>query len=216
MKNKEIRKFEIDRNKYTKCRLASVKIKKEEQSETEMKFFAVETAADAYITCKSGEVTALETARNRMKQLKKCGIGTMLIQLCFNEISIHNVVNNDKNAAVASLENVSKANKIKIAQKIEEWVKYHCKRAVRMKLTCDPASDARVFFSSAIASGYTEMFFKLKKEFYPREGRGLVEDLMKRYTDEGNYLESDGTNNNVRVLGEHWFFCKPRTSNLPS
>ena len=96
MKNKEIRKFEIDRNKHKECRSATLKIKKEEQSEIEIKFFAVETAADAYIKCNSGEVTALETARNRMKQLKKCGIGTMLMQLCFNEERIHNVKYNEK------------------------------------------------------------------------------------------------------------------------
>ena len=46
MKNNEVRKFQIDKNRWKECRLSSLKIKKEEKS---VKFFAVETAADAYV-----------------------------------------------------------------------------------------------------------------------------------------------------------------------
>ena len=218
MKNNEIRKFKIDQNRYKECRLSSLKIKKEQRSETEIKFFAVKTAAVAYVNCKSGEITALETAGNKMKQLKKCGIGTMLMRLCFNEIRIHNVENNVNNAAVTLIEHYSKKNEYLNARTLEQWVKSSCENAVRMTVTCNPKSDARLIFISAVASDYTEMFFVLEneKEFYPKEGRGLVQDLMKRYTDEGNILESDGTNNNVKVWGEIWFFCKPRISNVPN
>ena len=210
MKNNEIRKFKIDQNRYKECRLASLKIKKEEKSEIEIKFFAVETAADAYANCMSGEITALETARNMMKQAKKCGIGAMLMRLCFNELRIHNVKNNANNAAVTLIEHLSKKNEYLNARKLEEWVKSSCEKAMIMTVTCSPKSDARVFFSSAIASDYTEMFFVLpKNEFYPKEGQGSVQDLMKRYTDDGNIVESDGTNNNVKVWGEIWLFCKP-------
>ena len=216
MKNNEIRKFQVDKNRYKECRLSSLKIKKEEKSETEIKFFAVETAADAYVNCMSGEITALETARNMMKQAKKCGIGTMLMRLCFNELRIHNVKNNANNAAVTLIEHLSKKNEYLNARKLEERVKSSCEKAVIMTVTCNPKSDARVFFSSAIASDYTEMIFVLENEFHPKEVRGLVQDLMKRYTDDGKILESDGTNNNIKVWGEIWFFCKPRTSNSPN
>ena len=205
MIHNEIREFKIDRNKHKECRIASLKIKKEEKGTNEIKFSAV--SSDAYVSCKSGQVTRLETLGR-----KKCGIGKMLMRLCFNEIRIHNVRNNNNNAALSLIENIVKTNEILNAKKVEEWVKSYCDKVVKITVTFRPASDARVLFRSAIASDYTEMFFKIPNEFYPKEGRGLVEELKERYTDEGNMLENDGTSNNVRVWGEIWFFCKPRIS----
>ena len=230
MKHNEIRKFKIDQNRYKDCKISSLKIKKEERSETEIKFVAVEIATDTHnvntktykvkLICKSGEITALETARNMMKHARKCGIGTMLIRLCFNELRIHNVKNNINNAAVALIKQYSQINQVTHthlnARKLEKWVKSSCEKAVRMTVTCDPKSDASAFFSSAIASEYTEMFFVLHDKFYPKDGRGLVQDLMKRYTDDGNILESDGTNNKVKVWGEIWVFCKSKISDKPN
>ena len=205
MINNEIREFKVDRNKHKECRIAGLKIKKEEKSTNEIKFSAV--FSDAYVSCKSGQVIRLETLGR-----KKCGIGEMLMRLCFNEIRIHNVRNNNNNAALSLIENIVKTNEIVNAKQVEEWVKSYCEKVVKMTVTCRPASDARVLFDSAIASDYTEMFFKIPNEFYPKEGRGLVEELKERYTHEGNMLESDGTNKNVKVWGEIWFFCKPRIS----
>lgn len=205
MINNEIRKFKIDRNKNKECRIASLKIKKEERGTNEVKFSAL--SSDAYVICKSGQVTRLETLGR-----KKCGIGTMLMRLCFNEMRIHNVRNNNNNAALSLIKKIAKSDKILNAKKVEEWAKSYCEKVVRMTVTCRPESDARVLFSSAIASDYTEMFFKIPNAFYPKEGRGLVEELKERYSDEGNMLETDGTNNKVRVWGEIWFFCKPRIS----
>ena len=64
------------------------------------------------------------------------------------------------------------------------------------------------------------MFIALDEEFYPREGPCSVKALRDRYTDDGYMVDDDGTdvrsggNNQVKVFGHNWFFCKPKRPTL--
>ena len=80
---------------------------------------------------------------------------------------------------------------------------------------------AHVYFNSALASGFTEMFIapslSPSSKFYPEEGPCSVKALKDRYTDDG-YMEDNEESvevrmvkdDGVKVWGTFWFFCKPK------
>ena len=72
------------------------------------------------------------------------------------------------------------------------------------------ASGGHVYFSSAIASGYTEMFIAISSgehpRIYPKTGHTLVEKVQTQYNDDGDMKDEK-----VSVLGASWYFCKPKT-----
>ena len=85
----------------------------------------------------------------------------------------------------------------------------------------DPPSGAHVYFNSAIASGFTQMFmirdnwpFEGKFKFYPNEGPCAVKNLKNRYSDDGNMIELGGLKK-TEVWGWNWFFCLPKEQDLP-
>ena len=215
MKMDETRNFKIDKKKNTKCRLPNdkIKIKKEEVNEYVYSFTMVENDADAFVVCHAGLVTELSVSDDA----KQCGIGTMLMQLCFNEKKLHNVADNDNNVALSLINEYSASNVMSIAKDIEEWVDSKCKKILKLTMAASPASAARVYFKSALASGFTEMFIALDSEFYPKEGPCSVGELEKRYTADGYMQDKEGHNGHndkVKVFGEYWFFCKPKTPTL--
>jgi len=83
-------------------------------------------------------------------------------------------------------------------------------------MSSDPKSSAHVYFNTAIASGFTEMFIirdKLKLgrnlKFYPKEGPCAVKSLKDRYSDDGNMIELGGLKK-TDVWGWNWFFSLPK------
>lgn len=193
----ETRKFKINKKKRPQCKLPEdkIKIKKEEVNE--------------YV-CNSGLVTELDVSEDA----QQCGIGTMLMRLCFNEKKLHNVVDNDKNVALSLMKQYSESNEMALAQEMETWVNSNCKKILKLTMAARGAK-ARVYFKSALASGFTQMFIALESEFYPQNGPCSVDELAKRYTDDGYMTDKEGeSDDKVRVFGEFWFFCKPKTSTL--
>ena len=210
MNNNEIREFKIDKKKKPKCRLENdvIMIKKEENVEKEPLFLMVghDHEGLSYVDCKFGQATALQVSEHA----QQCGIATILLHLCFNEKTIHRVVDKENNAAVKLLKDFSEAKLMPNAKKIEEWVHSNCKNLVKVTMSCLKLVTGHVYFSAALASGYTKMFFALDDEFYPKEGPGAVKELKKFYTNDGYILQNDGIGQRIKVYGQTWFFCKPR------
>ena len=62
---------------------------------------------NTYINCFPGKVDQVYTA----KIAEGCGIGKILMLLCLNEGSIHNVENNEENRAMKDIQNYVKLKK---------------------------------------------------------------------------------------------------------
>jgi len=92
----------------------------------------------------------------------------------------------------------------------------HCKKLIYLEMKAKPRTEAHLYFKSAIASGYTEMFMisneisdsPTTSDFCPKEGTCPVEILQKRYSDDGHLV--DGVEKTL-VWGKNWFFCLPKT-----
>ena len=219
----EIRVFKIDRTSKPDCKLEvendEIKIEKKEEKKDNYLFSMALRNARTFISCKPGEVKNLKVS----PQAQNCGIGKMLTLLCFNEENIHKVENNENNLAVKAMKTYS-ALKFPAVDKVEAWITKTCKKFLYLLMTADPKSRGHLYFNTALISGYSEMFFALQKEkkFYPAEGGCSVASLKTRYTNDGVLTDDDGTpvvrmlNNQIKVWGENWFFCQPKTPTLPS
>ena len=210
----ETRTFQIDKKKYLKCRLAEneIEILKDDYfGQDNPGFIVVKNVASADVECRPGSINDIRVS----EEARECGIGTMLMQLCLNEEKIHNVAENDKNQGLNLIRELSETNAVPNVKEVESWVDSNCEKLVSLDMTCSIPPSAHVFFSSALASGYTEMFFALimrsrRSEFYPSKIPGLVKDMKERYNDNGYIVESDG--NEIKVAGEMWYFCQPRNA----
>ena len=202
METDTTREFDLDKRK-KECQLTTDKIKIKKEAlidDIAFEFTMVEPELDAEVTCRAGNVVSLEVT----EIAQRCGIGQILMQLCFNEERIHNVVNM-QNAAVEKI----KYSKLPKAEQMGEWVKSKCKKIVSLTMNTKKAAAAHVYFNSALDSGFTEMFIALKDEFYPKDGPGSVRLLKERYTDDGYMKDNEGNEKNkVKVHGGEWFFCK--------
>ena len=210
----EKRTFQIDKQKHAKCRLAENEIeilKNDDCGKDNPSFIVVDNVASAIVECMPGCIYDVRVS----EEARECGIGTMLLQLCLNEEEIHNVANNDKSHGLSLLRELSETNEVPDAKEVESWVYSNCEKFVSLEIVCSIPPSAHVFFSSALASGYTEMFFALinhskRSEFYPLKIPGSVKEIKKKYSADGYILESDG--NKVKVTGEIWLFCQPRNA----
>ena len=211
----ETRIFQIDKKKYLKCRLAEneIEILKDDYfGQDNPGFIVVKNVASADVECRPGSINDIRVS----EEARECGIGTMLMQLCLNEEKIHNVAENDKNQGLNLIRELSETNAVPNAKEVESWVDSNCEKLVSLDMTCRIPPSAHVFFSSALASGYTEMIFALiniseYSKFYPLKFPGSVQEMKEHYTDDGYILESDG--NKVKVRGEIWLFCQPKNAN---
>ena len=216
MKLGETRKLEINRKNKPNCRLLKDEIMVRKEKEDIMGEYRikmvdyVESFADAYIIFSPGEIGMLSV----LGDARECGIGKMLMQLCFNEEKIHHIKDNDKNEALIMIKSYS--IEFPEGEEMEKWVTSKCEKLLYLLMSAKPPSAARVYFNSAIDSKFTEMFIALKDEFYPKEGPCSVEALKERYTDDGYMKDNAGSkarlvlNDKVMVKGQNWFFCKPK------
>ena len=229
----ETRKFEIDKNKKTDCKLpgegvVEIDIKKEESESFAFTFKASFkhkslTLPAGFIYCDYGFVALLKT-----QYYQNCGIGKILAQLCLNEEEIHKVVGNEKNGALIQLEKyIRECEKIESCKKndehlkklkdLQELIRSRCSKSIWMEMEAkngNAKTGAHVYFNSAIASDFTEMFMTTHSkfdefEFYPKEGLGEVKSLQARYSDDGYMIDRD---KKTEVWGWNWFFCHPTKS----
>ena len=214
MKSGEVRTFEIDTKKKQNCGLpkklpgkdiVEVKIKLD-RSPGRSIFAMVGREEGAYVYCYPAYLQQLEVRGDA----KQCGIGTILTKLCFNEDNIHNVENNTKNVAVQMIKNWSKrpgsTDKLRL-QKLEKWATEKCSKMLFIDVVPTPKSAAHGYLSSAMASGFTEMFIKIDEDMYPPTGPCSVKTLKERYRESGNMVDKDGE---TEVWGNHWYFCYPK------
>ena len=225
----ETRKFKIDKTKKTNCELPGPRIVEieiiKEKSVFSAKFrkfrFKMKDSDDnAFVDCDAGSVSLLKVQGSA----EQCGIGKILVILCLKEKEIHNVANKDINKAMKIMDDyiedcqeeegaVCKAGKL---QELKKWIKCYCSKVMYLEMLAQPLSAAHVYFRSAIASGFTEMFILTNNDGdtfyavdqYPKEGPCSVEMLHARYTNDG-YMEVDG-GERVLVWGRNWFFCHPK------
>ena len=200
--------------KHPKCRLAENEIeiiRDDESGRDNPSFIVVDNVATSYVECSSGSIDHIQVS----EEARECGIGTMLMQLCLNEEEIHNVANNNFNYGVSLIRQFSETYNVPYAKEVGSWVNSNCEKLVSIDLDCSIPPSVHVFFSSALASGYTDMIFALitlsQKRFYPMKTLGSVKEMKKHYTDDGYILESDG--NKVELFGEIGLFCQPRNPN---
>ena len=235
MKIGEIRKFKIDKNKKTDCKLQpseqgiiEIEIKKEKKRSGIRGGFIFELVEnkETYIKCDYGYVYVLKTKG----KAEKCGIGRILTELCMNEKNFHQTtyLGENKNLAFCKLDNYFRDSnnrpedklKLKQVNKLKKWSKSHCSKLIWLLMAANPPSGAHVYFNSAMASGFTEMFMINELddgiiendfdeiEFYPDKGPCSTKNLQDRYSDDGIIVEG---NTRTDVVGWNWFFCKPKT-----
>ena len=202
MKTGETRKFKIDKKSKPNCKLNTDEISiKKIKSGKEKTHEVVGHEKYGYIDCYPGFVSGLQLDR----QLENCGIGKILMRLCFAETSIHNTEKGEENRAMKNILNDGS----KKFPELANWVSSTCSKILFMTMRADPKTGAYVYFNSAIEAGWTEMFVKIGawKKLYPNEGPCSVETLKKRYNAEGNMVDGSDV---VNVWGEHWYFCLPK------
>ena len=224
MKLGEVRKFKIDKNIKKECGLPGqgvieIEIKKEKAKFSRFQFTLVGNEKEAYLRCDDGYLTILKTEG----KAEKCGIGRIFTDLCMREPKLHE--KSSINQAFLKLEKYinmgEKRNvmeeKIEMVRQLKEWAASHCSRFMFLWMVAQPRTGAHVYFNSAIASGFTEMFMvtdfpKHNKElvFYPDDGPCEVKEIQGRYSDDGNMVDED---KKIDVGKWNWFFCKPKKSN---
>ena len=212
----EIRTFRIDKELKPNCGLLEkdIKIRKQRAIYTTTNpegyhFNMVGHERDVSIECEPGFVSHFEVKG----PAQGCGIGKMLMKLCFNEEKIHNVANKDKNFAVGQLEELK--NEMErfgdgnLATEVQKWVGSHCSKLLYLVMSAKPKTAAHVYFNSAMDSKYTYMFIdKDSEEYYPKEGPCPVETLKDQYNEKGEMVNGKHV---VRAHGQGWFFCHPKT-----
>ena len=126
------------------------------------------------------------------------------------------MIDNNKNTALHKLKIYATKNPIfPNANEMEEWAKSTCEKLIGLGMVSFPKTKAHLYFNSALESGYTEMFIALKSEFYPRTGPCPVRTLKERYRNDGYMVDKgDSKDEKVKVWGNFWYFCKPKSQTI--
>ena len=219
----EERNFDIDKTKKENCRFPSDEItvrKTAWPNEEKRVLKVVGYENDAYVEYFPGYVQQLY-ARGKTQG---CGIATILMKLCLNEESIHNVENNEENRAVTTVKHWAETCKFEdsckeedhkeLIKTLEEWSSSKCSKMVYLLMQAKPKIGAHVYFNSAIDTGFSQMFIKIKtEEMYPKNGPCSVKTLKGRYNEDGDMVEGE---DEVFVYGKPWFFCTPKSPAVES
>lgn len=218
MKEGETRKFELDKTKLN-CQLIKdgineITIGKFEtvkwnikNEKNKWRYRLVEPVHILYIDCFPGNVDFLYTAG----VTEGCGIGKILMGLCLNEESMHNVEKNKDNKAVQDLERSAAINKEKELQELVKWVNFECSKLVFLIMKADPKENAFVYFNSAQEANLNQMFIETNPPgfMYPKSGTSSVSELRKKYTNESDIVDNG---EKIDVFDKNWFFCLPKKS----
>jgi len=231
LKEGEIRSFVIEEEDKPNCQLPfkdgkiEIKIKKHDNKIEPLGNFVLfmvqndndvfndkNPSDETYVKYNEGFVSNLGVNDNA----QNCGIGKILMILCFNEEETHKVPNNPKNMAVKELEKYTKSDRLEPkASRLKQWAMSNCNKLVYLTMAVKVKDTAYVYFNSAIESGYTEMFIRNtvfnKDGFYPRKSdHSPTSVLSDQYTKDGCMKEGDGVDDEeCDVYGGAWFFCKP-------
>ena len=237
LKEGEIRSFVIEKDKKPNCKLPSkdgkieIKIKKHDKKREPLDNFVLfmvqndddifndkNPLAETYVKYNEGFVSNLRVNVNA----QECGIGKILMILCFNEEETHKVPNNPKNMAAKELETYAKMQQLQPkASRLKQWAMSNCNKLVYLDMAVVEKNEAFVYFNSAMDSGYTEMFIQLsvfnKDGFYPKKSdHSPTSVLKKQYTEDGCMKEGDGVDDKeCDVHGGTWFFCQPTPPLVP-
>ena len=222
MKVGETRKFRIDKTK-PNCQFPNTEITVKKSTRTAFRGFeVVDYEEDAHVWCTPGFVHQLSAK----KLTEHCGIGKILMNLCFNEKDIHNVAGSKDNQGWSLfqgwIEDCRDKKECKEHDhygrlvKLEKWVKSECSKLVGLFMAAKPKSRAHVYFKSALESHFSEIFIKTElDEMYPRDDCRSVEVAQDRYTEDGKIVYKF---NDVRVTMDVyrklWLFCMPKKKTI--
>ena len=224
----ETRKFNIDKSGKKNCGLpgptvVEIEIIKEKsifsEEYSKFRFRMNDEAYTAFVLCDAGSIPLLQVEG----KAEQCGIGKILMQLCLNEKEIHNVASKDINKAMNQMdEYIEKCQEVATCkagklQELKKCITSYCSNVMYLEMSSARKNAAHVYFNSAIASGFTEMFMLPSEDGrilpardpYPKEGPCSVAILKARYKD--GYMEVDG-GEKTWVWGWNWFFCHPKNS----
>ena len=236
MKMGEIRKFKIDKNKKKECRLPGngiieIEIKKEESNVAEFALEMVNNAGEAYLLCDNGYIAHVKTEG----KAEKCGIARIFTEICLNEKKMHKTQEVANNKGLFQMEEYLQVcekrasckendKQLKKLKDLKDWSTTHCSKFLYLIMTAK-GGGAHVYFNSAVASGFTEMFmmsyFKDEElvgtnylvDIYPKSGPCAVKTLQERYSDDRTMLDGE---EKTSVGDWDWFFCHPKKpSNNP-
>ena len=112
-----------------------------------------------YVQCGSGYVPTLNVQGNA----EGCGIGQILMQLCFNEEEKHSVEGTtDDNSALDKMDeyitDCQRANCNLNPTDLKKWVVEHCSKLMYLEMKTKKFGAAHVYFNSAMDSGFRKMF----------------------------------------------------------
>ena len=214
----ETRKFRIDETK-PNCQFPKIEITVKKSIRKGFRGFeVVGYEEDAKVWCTPGYVRQLSAEG----LTENCGIGKILMKLCFNELVIHDVNGVKENEGwdffQGWIEDCRAEKKCKDHDhygrlvSLEKWVKSECSKLVGLFMSAKPKSHAHVYFKSALESDFSEMFIKTGlDEMYPRDDCRSVEVAQDRYTEDGKIVYKF---NDVRVTMDVykklWWFCLPK------
>ena len=233
MKVGEVRKFKIDKTKKKECGLPGdgiieIEIKKVESNVAKFAFEMVKFEDGAYLQCDDGYIVQVRAEG----KAEKCGIAKIMTELCLKEKEMHKAKDEVNNKALLQIDEYiefcqnqaacsSNDQPLKQLRDLKEWSMSHCSKFIYLIMTA-AGNGAHVYFNSAIASGYTEMFMmgdftnvqlalKNNREgFYPQEGPCTVKTLQERYREDRTMVDGD---EKTSVGDWNWFFCHPKKAN---
>ena len=217
MKIGETRKFSVDKDKYSKCKLKTdfidniiefnvekLKLKGTASSLTFLRLVAKSPKGTKYGE-RDYEPGRLQDIRVET-WAEGCGIGTILTQLSMNEDDIHETKN---------IENVAMDNFKEVSfHAVKKWAKASCSKLIVSEMQKIKGT-AEMYFNTAKASGFSILFIKRETNdgnptLYPPSGPCSVDTLEERYDGNENMVDDKGKPLKVRGFDMQWFFCFPK------
>ena len=215
MKKGEIRRFKIDITLKQDCKLHSsnndqnileVKIKKVKTSSSSDYFGKAWTyhmigkPTDVYLRCGSGyynlKIAELELG---------CGIAQILIRLCLNEETIHDV-KNSKNKANRMIKNSHYSN----GDELSQWISSNCEKIVYVRHANKMDSKIpSLYLQGAILSKYDRAIILFKKQVSNHPSFTFTTEILGRYDGNGKIVMDEQRINRkaVSIENSEWFFC---------
>ena len=215
MKKGEIRRFKIDITLKQDCKLHS---SKNDQNILEVKIKKVKTSSSSdyfgkawtyhmigkptyvYLSCGSGYYN-LKIAEPELG----CGIAQILIQLCLNEKTIHDVKNSKNKANMEMrISNYPKDDEL------YQWISANCEKIVYVRHANKMDSKIpSLYLQGAILSKYDRAIILFKTPFSNNPSFTFTTEILGRYDGKGKVVMDEQRINRkaVSIEDSKWFFC---------
>ena len=144
--------------------------------------------------CTPGRVVKIKV----IKDARRCGIATVLTELCFLDPDIHR---KPERRIYRSAYDILE----------EHGVETHCKKAVALSMHADPMIGAYTYFSAALRSGYNKLIVNWPFPEFAKISVYDTADAKKSYDPNTGRIESQICCNNEKQCDAYdadWIFCE--------